>query len=56
MNKPSAYWPQIGIAIGACLNVIGVSLNKPLLIAAGSNALTVAGLFLVQRRKNGKDE
>ena len=48
------YWPHAGIGLGLALNAAGVAMNKPDLIASGSNVLTVCGLFLVQRRRNDR--
>jgi hypothetical protein len=53
------YWPHVGVFLGISLNVIGLAIAMPDLIATGSNVLTISGLYLVQRRRNsqrGDDE
>lgn len=47
-----SYWPHAGVCLGISLNVIGLVTAMPDLIATGSNVLTIAGLYLVQRRRN----
>jgi len=45
-----ARWPQVAIALGMAMSAVGLATNHLEFIAAGSNVLTVAGLFLVQKR------
>lgn len=50
-QRLSHYWPQAGIVLGMCLNMVGLVLGKSELIGTGSNVLTISGLFLFQRRR-----
>jgi hypothetical protein len=42
------------VFLGISLNVIGLVIAMPDLIATGSNVLVISGLFLGQRRRNSQ--
>lgn len=49
-----ARWPPAGCAIGIALSLSGAVVNSNRLIEAGTNLVTVSGLFLVQQKRNRK--
>ena len=56
LRKTLSNWPLAGVGVGVILNTVGLITGSTALIATGSNALTISGLFLVQRGKNRKAE